>query len=160
MFTGNQKGSYTISSIIDNVEYITGFFACLLILYLVTRLQTKYNILNEKSIKPIRYSQSHVHSLVSPLLPKPGRIKKITKSQASIIDQQNHIRVIIMDNKAYWIKDNTFYTAEMSIDGTVNKDSTTRVDTDSMSKVQLDKMLFIVDRLREGTFDDSGGTRD
>ncbi len=48
----------------------------------------------------------------------------------------------------------------MSIDGTVDKDSTTRVDTDSMSKVQLDKMLFIVDKLREGTFDDSGSAGD
>lgn len=77
-----------------------------------------------------------------------------------MINDKNHIRVIIMDNRAYWIKDNTFYTANMSIDGTVDKDTTSRVDTEGMSKIQLDQMLFIVDKLREGTFDDSGGTRD
>jgi hypothetical protein len=142
------------------MDYLIGFFICIFVLYTVAKLQIKYNILKDQKVKPIRYSQSHVHSLVFPLLPKPEKIKKIIKSQASIIDKQNHIKVIIMDNKAYWIKDNTFYTAEMSIDGTVDKDSTTRVDTDSMSKVQLDKMLFIVDKLREGTFDDSGSAGD
>jgi len=140
------------------MEYLLGFFTSIFILYSIVKIQKKYNILNEQKIKPIRYSQSHIHSLVFPLLPKPEKIRKVIKSQASIIDRQNNIKVIIMDNKAYWIKDNTFYTAEMSIDGTVNKESTSRVDTNSMSKVQLDKMLFIVDKLREGTFDDSGGT--
>ncbi len=141
------------------MEYLIGFFTSIFIIYSVAKIQPKYNILKEQKIKPIRYSQSHIHSLVFPLLPKPEKIRKIIKSQAAIIDRQNNIKVIIMDNKAYWIKDNTFYTAEMSMDGTVNKESTSRVDTNGMSKVQLDKMLFIVDKLREGTFDDSGGTR-
>jgi hypothetical protein len=140
------------------MEYLLGFFTSIFILYSIVKMQQKYNVLKEQKIKPIRYSQSHIHSLISPLLPKLEKTRKVVKSQASIIDRQNNIKVIIMDNKAYWIKDNTFYTAEMSIDGTVNKESTSRVDTNSMSKVQLDKMLFIVDKLREGTFDDSGST--
>jgi len=64
-----------------------------------------------------------------------------------------------MDNNAYWIKDNVFYMADMSSDGMVDKDTTRIVDTMAMNKVQLDKMMFIIDRLREDTYD-SGGSRD
>lgn len=142
------------------MEYLVGFFTCFILIYTVVKLQKNHNILQEKNMKPIRYSQSHIHSLVSPLLPKGVKHKRSSSSQATKVNDQNHIRVIIMDNRAYWIKDNAFYTAEMSIDGTVDKDTTSRVDTEGMSKVQLDQMLFIVDKLREGTFDDSGGTRD
>lgn len=138
------------------MEYIIGFLTAFVSIYLVYRLQVKHNILQESVIKPIRYSQSHIHSLISPLLPKGPQPKKIKKTQSTIHEAKNNIKVIIMDNSAYWIKDNAFYTADMSIDGTVNKESTRRVDTDSMSKVQLDKMLFIIDKLREGTLDDSG----
>lgn len=72
--------------------------------------------------------------------------------------QKTTLKVIIMDNLAYWIKDNAFYMADMSADGTVNKDTTRLVDTTTMNKVQLDKMLFIVDKLAEGNLNDSGGT--
>ena len=63
-----------------------------------------------------------------------------------------------MDNQAYWIKDNVFYTADMAMNGNVDKDTTRTVDTMTMNKVQLDKMMFIIDRLREEAFDDRGGT--
>ncbi|NBP55854.1 hypothetical protein EBU71_04835 [bacterium] len=140
------------------MEYLVGFFTCFVLTYIAVNLQKNNNILQEKNIKPIRYSQSHIHSLVLPLLPKNVKHKRGSRSQATKVNDQNHIRVIIMDNKAYWIKDNVFYTADMSMDGTVDKDTTSRVDTESMNKVQLDQMLFIVDKLTEGTFDDSGGT--
>lgn len=138
------------------MKYISGFIFAFILMYFLAKFQAKYNILQESKIKPIRYSQSHVHSLISPLLPKGIKIKKPKKTQSRIHEEKNNIKVIIMDNSAYWIKDNAFYMADMFIDGTVNKDSTRRVDTDGMSKVQLDKMLFIIDKLREGTLDDSG----
>lgn len=140
------------------MKYISGFILAFILIYFFEKFQAKHNILQEKKIKPIRYSQSHIHSLVFPLLPKGIKIKKPKKTQSAIHEAKNNIKVIIMDNSAYWIKDNAFYMADMSIDGTVNKDSTRRVDTDGMSRVQLDKMLFIIDKLREGTLDDSGST--
>lgn len=140
------------------MEYLSGFIIAFTLIYFFAKWQGKYNILQDNPIKPIRYSQSHIHSIVFPLIPKGIRSKKPKKTQSRIHEAKNNIRVIIMDNSAYWIKDNAFYMADMSIDGTVNKDSTRRVDTDRMNKVQLDKMLFIIDRLREGTLDDSGST--
>ena len=64
-----------------------------------------------------------------------------------------------MDDQAYWIKDNIFYKAPL-VGQSIDKDLAEEVDTISMDKVQLDKMLFIMDKLREGINDDSRGSGD
>ena len=70
---------------------------------------------------------------------------------------RTNVKVIIVDNQAYWIKDNIFYKAPL-IDQLIDKDSAEQVDTSDMDKVQLDQMLFILDKLREGINDDSRGS--
>jgi hypothetical protein len=40
----------------------------------------------------------------------------------------------------------------------INKESTRRVDTMAMDKVELDKMLFIMDQLRDRNINDSGSS--
>jgi hypothetical protein len=107
---------------------------------------------------PIRYSQSHVHNLVAPLLPPASAYRKKIISQSTKHENNTSIKVIMMDDSAYWIKDNTFYCAKIDESGTVDKETTSVVDTMTMDKVQLDKMLFIMDKLREGLYDDSGGS--
>lgn len=75
------------------------------------------------------------------------------------LEAKTNIKVIIVDGQAYWIKDNSFFVADLegkNVDG-----STARiVDTIHMDKVQLDKMLFIMDKLRDGKSHDSGSTGD
>jgi hypothetical protein len=66
--------------------------------------------------------------------------------------------VIIVDGTAYWVKENVFYKANVMGDG-VDSDTTQVVDTIGMSKVELDQMLFIMDRLKEGLEDDRGSSR-
>jgi hypothetical protein len=82
-----------------------------------------------------------------------------TKSQSRNHEKETNVRVIIVDGQAYWIKDNIFYNAPL-INNLVDKESAQRVDTTHMDKVQLDQMLFILDKLREGVSDDSRGSRD
>lgn len=85
--------------------------------------------------------------------------KIINKTQSKIHYDKTNVKVIILDNNAYWIKDNIFYRAP--IDGqSIDKESAEQVDTIHMDKVQLDKMLFIMDKLREGINDDSRGSGD
>lgn len=79
------------------------------------------------------------------------------KSQSKNHEKETNVRVIIVDNQAYWIKDNIFYNAPL-LNNMVDKESAQRVDTTNMDKVQLDQMLFIVDKLREGINDDSRGS--
>jgi hypothetical protein len=59
------------------------------------------------------------------------------------------IKVIVMGNLAYWVSENIFYVAE-AIDGEVIPQTAEPVDTNSMSRKDLDKMLFILDSLKNG----------
>lgn len=109
-----------------------------------------------KRLSPYRYSQSKIHHLISPFIkPEKNKNEKNTQSQKHF--DKTNLRVIIVDDQAFWIRDNIFYTAEMTEDG-VDKDTTTVVDTMAMDKVQLDKMLFIIDQLRDGKRYDSGSS--
>jgi hypothetical protein len=94
----------------------------------------------------------HKYSMQKKYIDKLNR-----KSQSQIRREKENVRVIVVENEAYWIKDNAFYTAPL-INDLINKDAAVQVDTTHMDKVQLDKMLFILDRLREGINNDSRGS--
>lgn len=137
------------------MEYIIGFLSALIFIYCLVKIQDKFDILKER-VKFVGSSQSRNHQLFN-----KNKISKIKKSKKTVSqsvkhDKNTNIKVIIMDDQAYWIKDNVFYTADMS-QGIVDKDTTRVVDTMTMNKVQLDKMMFIIDRLREEAFDDRWG---
>ncbi len=68
------------------------------------------------------------------------------------------MRVIIIEGNAYWIVDQTLYTAKI-IDGSVDNETTKKVDTMTMDDVQLEKTQFIVQKLTEGKGNDSGYPR-
>jgi len=138
------------------MEYFLGSAITMLAMYVTTRL-IAYNKVNNKKDIP-RYSQSHIHMLILPLLPEIRKYKKKMITQSSKHEERTNIKVVIVDNKAYFIKNGTFYCADMhgtEIDGA----TATSVDTMAMDKVQLDKMLFIMDQLRDGKKDDSGDSR-
>lgn len=143
------------------MQYFIGFIFAVSLIYIVATLQQKYNIFAEFVAKEFMPSQSKNHQIkfLFNIYDSRKSVKKIEKkSQSKIHEEKTNIKVIIMDEQAYWIKDNIFYTANMS-GNNVDKDTTRRVDTMTMNKVQLDKMIFIIDCLREEASDDSGGTR-
>ena len=140
------------------MEFIAGSILTFCLVFLTVRIISQDKTIND-SVPRIKYSQSHLHSIVSPLLPLIPKQERVKKTQAYELNQKKNIRVIIVDNLAYWIKDNRFYVADMDgmdVDGTTTRE----VDTIHMDKVQLDKMLFIMDQLREGKANDSGGAGD
>ena len=129
------------------MEYFLGSAITMLAMYVTTRL-IAYNKVNNKKDIP-RYSQSHIHMLILPLLPEIRKYKKKMVTQSSKHEEKTNVKVVIMDNKAYFIKNGTFYCADMhgtEIDGA----NATSVDTMAMDKVQLNKMMFIVEKLKEG----------
>jgi len=138
------------------MEYFLGSAITLIAMFVTTRL-ISYNKLDKKNNMP-RYSQSSIHMLILPLLPEIKKYKKKMITQSSKHEERTNIKVVIFDNKAYFVKDGTFYCAEMNgteIDGA----NATLVDTMGMDKIQLDKMLFIMDQLRDGKKNDSGDSR-
>jgi hypothetical protein len=111
--------------------------------------------LNIKNNKQLIISQAMLHFRYSNQKTKLKKIK--TKTQSINHYDKVNIKVIILDNNAYWIKDNVFYKAEM-VNELIDKDSAEQVDIMGMDNIQLDKMLFIMDKLREGIDDDSRGS--
>ena len=138
------------------MEYFLGSAITMIAMFITTRLVIP-RLLKAKTIN-FRYSQSHIHTLVMPLLPDLRTYKKKIVSQSSKHDEKVNIRVVILDNKAYFVKDGGFYCADVDGDS-IDKQSATVVDTMGMDKVQLDKMLFIMDQLRDGKKNDSGDSR-
>jgi hypothetical protein len=98
--------------------------------------------------KPI-ISQSDVFHIIKDFLPRELFLKPVKETQAFAYEKKTNVRVIVLEDSAYWVKDNTFFVADIS-DGSIDNSSVQVVDTMSMDKVQLDKMLFIMDQLTEG----------
>jgi hypothetical protein len=137
------------------MEYLIGSLATFILIAMMSKVMLKNKDLKPK--KAFVYRQSHIFDLVKPLLPPLSSLKPERKSQSVSHESKTNVKVIIMGSQAFWVKDNMFYMADM--DGhNIDKDTTRRVDTMGMNKVELDKMLFIMDQLRDGKINDSGSS--
>ena len=103
------------------------------------------------------YRQSDIHKLLkyffSIRLPNnEGPSSQLTKRK-----EKNMTKVIFVDNKSYWVSENTFFVAE-SINGEIQSQTARPVNTNGLSKIDLNKMLFILDSLKNGSKNDSGSS--
>lgn len=100
--------------------------------------------------RPLDLTQSRIISIIVPMLDNVINKKYIEPNTQSLNYIRNReLKVFVFDNVAYWIKDNIVYCAELN-NGSIDSSSARVVDTMDMDKVQLDKMLFIIDQLRKG----------
>jgi ligand-binding sensor domain-containing protein len=135
------------------MEYFLGSIITLITIFIVTKLlkQPKNRILNNFII----HTQSRLHELtrysISELKTEP------MKTQATQHFDSRHIKVVYNGNNVYWIQDGVFYTAD-SVNGKVLEETKKKVDTSTMSKVELDKISFIVDILAKDEKNDSGNS--
>jgi hypothetical protein len=137
------------------MEYLLGSLVTLLTVVIANKIISK-RIAEARLVKTPIYSQSFVHNLMSPYIPTNEELKNqsLKKTQSSKLIAKNLVRVLFTEDKAYWIKDNTVYTANL-IDGLVDEESTLRVDMMAMDTVQLKEMSFIVEKLTEGVDDEN-----
>lgn len=138
------------------MEYLIGSLITICGMLMASRLGRK--AIQDKKAGQYRvvYNQSHVYKILRPYIMLESLInKQETKTQAKDYEASMYVRVMVVDNQAYWIKDNTFFTADM-VDDSLDNDSTRTVDTMGMDDVQLKKMMFIVEKLTEGTQNDRG----
>lgn len=137
------------------MEYFLGSIATLVAIIVANRVLRKKIDSNKTTV--VRYSQSHIYSLLSPVLDYVPIMKPFSESQSYKYLESLYIKVMIVDNDAYWIKDNALYTASL-VEGEVDKSTTQKVDTMAMDKVQLEKTIFIVEKLREDHRNDNGNS--
>jgi len=109
----------------------------------------------KKNVSSTMHRQSDVHKLLKYFFSIPLSNNENNFSQLTKHKQKSIIKVIVLGDQAYWVSNNTFYVAD-AVNGKVQKSTTKPVDIESLPKVDLDKMLFILDTLRDGKRDDSG----
>lgn len=104
----------------------------------------------------IQTSQSYLFSLMGNSLALKNMVKP-KPTQASKHLEKMFVRILIVNGKAYWIKDNVFYVADVEGED-IDKANAKKVDIMSMDKVQLEEAMFIIDKLKEDSHDswDSG----
>jgi hypothetical protein len=135
------------------MEYFLGSITTLLTIFVIVKLlrQPKNQIKNNF----ITHNQSRLHELTRYLIPKTS--PEPMKTQATEYFDSRHIKVVYTTNNVYWIQDGVFYIADF-INGQVIEETKKRVDTSTMSKVELDKISFIVDILAKDEKNDSGNS--
>ena len=116
----------------------------------------------DKSNKKKPYSrtlhkQSDTHRLLKSFFSMNLSNNQENLSQLTKHKEKGIIKVIVLDNEAYWISNNIFYVAQ-AIDGEVQRHTAKPIDTSTLSKGDLDKMLFILDTLKDGKRDDRGSS--
>jgi hypothetical protein len=110
-----------------------------------------------KSFNKVLYRQSDMHNILKDFFFKDIIDNKIVTSQSKIWKEKQTTRVVIIDQKAYWVSNNIFYVGD-TVEGKVKPETGKPLDTNKMSKKEIDKMLFILDNLKNGKLNDSGST--
>lgn len=110
-------------------------------------------ILNRKhrsKLKKISFSQSALHMIVRDMLPSNHELKSKIATQAKLHMDKSTVKVIrTPDNKVYWVENNNFYFAEI-VDGEFNTNSGQLINTENLSKKEIEDLLFILDNLKNG----------
>lgn len=102
-------------------------------------------------MRRITFRQSILHQVVKHMMPTNAEYKREnTKRQSVERSRDRVVRVIkTPDSKAYWVKDNIFYCAQV-VDGEFDPQEALPVDTTHLSKKEVDKLLHILDNLKNG----------
>ena len=108
----------------------------------------------QKGFSKTLYRQSDMHKLLKYFFSLNITNDKNPVSQLTKRREKDMIRVIVIGDLAYWVSDNIFYVAE-AVNGEIIPQTAEPVDTNSMTRKDLDKMLFILDRLKNGNKNDS-----
>lgn len=82
---------------------------------------------------------------------------RTNKSQISERAERDTIKIVAIEDKAYWVVDNVFYVADL-INDKPDMSTAKPIDTSNMSKSDIDKMLFILDNLDMGKKDERGSS--
>jgi hypothetical protein len=138
------------------MEFIIGFIFAFISIYAIKFILER-NTTPETFNLQIIARQSRNFELIKPALPYLPETYEEKNSQAFAHLRSTQKRVIFTEDTAYWIDENVLYNADV-INGEIDLESKKRVDTMNMDKVELDKMIFIVEKLTEGIANDGGNS--
>jgi hypothetical protein len=105
--------------------------------------------INKRKNSYVIYRQSDIHKMLKYFFSLNIETQSKPSSQLTKRLEKDMIRVIVVGSQAYWVSDNTFYVAD-ALDGEVDTETARPVDVQSMSKLEVNKMLSILDSLTNG----------
>jgi hypothetical protein len=135
------------------MEYFLGSIFTLIAVYVIAAVIRRSR--KEYSSLRIKYSQSQIHELMVDIAPLEVVFSVTKITQSSKHYNQMFTYIVVAEDKAYWITEGIFYEADVMEDGSVSRDSARQVDTMSMNKVELEKIMFIVEELAKGNNNDN-----
>lgn len=141
------------------MEYIIGSLFTFAVIYVFMRISAKH-VPVTSSFMVLPYTQSQILSTTSMYSSMGDNFFLATKTQSFAYHNENSLRIFVMGSLAYWIKNNTVYAAPVDETGTISENIAQPLDMMAMSKVQLEEVKFIIDRLTEGTSNDTRNSRD
>ena len=126
------------------MEYAIGSVVTLVALFIFSRLFLP-SPEQTRQVKIIS-RQSRLFEIIRPALPFLETQNELPETQSYRYEDSLHLKVIVSDGIAYWIHENRLYQGDF-VDGHIDRESGKVVDTMTLSKVELEKMSYIVDRL-------------
>lgn len=101
-----------------------------------------------KSVPVVRYSQSRLIQLISLTdIDYSVSYEEDDRSDDDDDDDSEDFVVVFLENRAYWIEGDDFFVADTEEDE-VLVDTKAKVDTMTMSPVELKKLIKVVEILR------------
>jgi hypothetical protein len=104
---------------------------------------------NNKKYSSIQYRQSDMHEILKYFFSLNVQQKEKPLSQFNKRIEKSMLKVIVAEDQAYWVLDNVFYVAD-ALDNQVDPETARPVNVENMSKLEMEKMLFILDSLKDG----------
>lgn len=113
----------------------------------------------KRSFSKTLYRQSDMHNMLKQFFFNDIFSDSDASSQSKIRKEKKTTKVMVIDEKAYWVANNMFYVGDTA-NGQVRPETGRPLDTSKMSPIEVKKMLFILDNLKDGNKNDSGSTGD
>ena len=104
---------------------------------------------NNKRYSYLSYRQSDMHNILKYFFSLNEKEKAKPLSQFHKRLEEGMLKVIVVGNEAYWVVNNVFYVAD-AFNNQVDPETARPVNVENMSKPDMEKMLFILDSLKDG----------
>lgn len=133
------------------MEYALGAIITLISVVVLNRLLR--SSANKNNIS-LQLSQSYLYRLMVEYNDYDNE-REFEKTQSFKHVENQYLKIMIVEDEAYWIKNNQLFVADFK-NGHVDTETTREVDTMSMSAIELERTMFVVEKLSEGKADDFG----
>lgn len=109
-----------------------------------------------KKFNRVLYRQSDMHNIMKKFFSIQLQLDEKAPTQLQKRIDANNLKVLMIEDEAYWVVDNIFYVAKAD-EGIVIPETAKPVNTSNMSTKDINRLLFILDNLKNGSNNDSGG---